>query len=185
MSNLAEKLPRFVKEKLEDVQARRQELVGRIDSWADTNLPQSVVEPIRSTESLSVDGIRDAATAAGDELVSYLRGKWTLLRGGKADETNAPTPATETPVVQKPAAKTPAARKPAAKKPAARKPAAKKPAARKPAAKKPAARKPVAKKPVAKKPAAKKPVAKKPAAKKPVAKKPVAKKPTTPKAKAE
>jgi hypothetical protein len=185
MSNLAEKLPRFVKEKLEDVQARRQELVGRIDSWADTNLPQSVVEPIRSTESLSVDGIRDAATAAGDELVSYLRGKWTLLRGGKADETNAPTPATETPVVQKPAARKPAAKTPAARKPAAKKPVARKPAAKKPAARKPAAKTPAAKKPAAKKPAAKTPAAKTPTARKPAAKKPAARKPTTPKAKAE
>ena len=173
MSNLAEKLPRLVKEKLENVETRRQELVGRLDSWVDTNLPKSVVAPIRETETVTVDTIKDAAAAAGDELVSFLRTRWTVLRGGELDTGNPvdttneelQTKKTET-VAKKPAAKKPAAKKPAAKKPAAKKPAAKKPAAKKSVAKKPAAKKPAAKKPAAKKTAAKKPAAQKPAAKK-------------------
>ena len=118
MSNLAEKLPRLVKEKLEDVDSRRRELVGRLDSWVDEKLPKAVVEPIRNKDGLSVDNIKDAAYAAGDEFVSFLRARWTVLRGGQAEGTPV-----ETPAVKKPAAKKPAAKKPAAKKPAAKKPA--------------------------------------------------------------
>ena len=136
MSNLAEKLPRFVKDKLDVVESRRQDIVSKLDTWVESNLPTSVVTPIKEAEKVSVDALKDAATAAGDELVTFIRDKWTVLRGGKDAE----------PVAQKPAAKKPAAKKPAAKKPAAKKPAAKKPAAKKPAAKKPAAKKSAAKK---------------------------------------
>jgi outer membrane biosynthesis protein TonB len=154
MSNLAEKLPRLVKEKLENVETRRQEIVGRLDSWVDSNLPKSVVGPIRNTDTVTVEAIKDAATAAGDEFVSFLRMRWTDLRGGSSEPVtgskDAVQPTDNENVSQEPA------EKPVAKKPAAKKPAAKKPVAKKPVAKKPVAKKPVAKKPAAKKPAAKK-----------------------------
>ncbi|MEE2755283.1 MAG: hypothetical protein VYA30_01425, partial [Myxococcota bacterium] len=137
MSNLAEKLPRFVKDKLEVAESRRQDIVNKLDTWVETNLPNSVVEPIKTAEKVSVDAIKDAATAAGDELVTFIRDKWTVLRGGKETAPAARTPVPKTSGTKKPAAKKPAAKKPAAKKPAAKKPAAKKPAAKKPAAKKP------------------------------------------------
>jgi outer membrane biosynthesis protein TonB len=149
MSNLAEKLPRLVKEKLENVETRRQEIVGRLDSWVDSNLPKSVVGPIRNTDTVTVEAIKDAATAAGDEFVSFLRMRWTDLRGGSSEPVtgskDAVQPTDNENVSQEPAEK-PVAKKPAAKKPAAKKPVAKKPVAKKPVAKKPAAKKPAAKK---------------------------------------
>tara|TARA_B100001093_G_scaffold514490_1_gene588629 strand:+ start:152 stop:652 length:501 start_codon:yes stop_codon:yes gene_type:complete len=156
MSNLAEKLPRFVKDGLEIAESRRQDIVNKLDTWVETNLPTSVVDPIKTAEKVSVDALKDAATAAGDELVTFIRDKWTVLRGGKETEPTTNTPAEKKAPSRKPVAKKPAAKKAPARKPVAKKPAAKKAPAKKPVAKKPPAKKAPAKKPVAKKPAAKK-----------------------------
>ena len=131
MSNLAEKLPKFFRDRVEDLESRGRQIADRFDSLVDQYVPEAVVAPLRTDDGLSIQSLKTAVTAAGEEIVSRIRGE-------KAAE--------ETKVEEKPAAKKPAAKKPVAKKPAAKKPAAKKPAAKKPAAKKTAAKKPAAKK---------------------------------------
>jgi cell division septation protein DedD len=146
MSNLAEKLPKFFRDRVEDLESRGRRIADRFDSLVDQYVPEAVIAPLRTDDGLSIQSLRTAVNAAGEEIVNRFRGE-------KAAE--------EKPAAKKPAAKKPAAKKPVAKKPAAKKPAAKKPAAKKPAVKKAPARKPAAKKTTARKPAAKKAAAKK------------------------
>ena len=82
MSNLAEKLPRFIREALEDAETRGRKIVDQVDTWVDETLPKSVVAPLRSNEGIKLDAIRTAAEAAGDELVTLVKGKLEVLRGG-------------------------------------------------------------------------------------------------------
>ena len=146
MSNLAEKLPKFFRDRVEDLESRGRRITDRLDSLVDQYVPEAIVAPLRTDDGLSIQSIRSAVTAAGEELV-------TRIRGGKTEEAETPETVETAP---EPAAKKPAAKKPAAKKPAAKKPAAKKPAAKKTAAKKPAAKKTTPRKPATKRPAAKK-----------------------------
>ena len=103
MSNLAEKLPKVVKTTLDDIENRRQALAKKIECWVNDNIPATVRQPIVQSEGLSVDSIRQAANAAGEELVGMVKTKWSVLRGGKAEQAEAP-------VAKTPAAKTPAAK---------------------------------------------------------------------------
>jgi chemotaxis protein histidine kinase CheA len=123
MSNLAEKLPKLFRDRVEDLETRGRKIADRFDALIDQYVPESVITPLRTDEGLSIQSIRSAVTAAGEELV-------TRIRGGKTEEAETPETVETAP---EPAAKKPAAKKPAAKKPAAKKPAAKKPAAKKPA----------------------------------------------------
>ena len=128
MSNLAEKLPKFVRTRVERVEAQGRELRERLDKLVDERLPSTVVAPLRADDGLSLKAVKQAANAASDELVAWLKGK-------RADEAQPEV---------KPAAKAPAKKAPAKKAPAKASPAtataAKKPRApRKTAPKKAAA----------------------------------------------
>ena len=90
MSNAAKKLPRVVREKIELAEQRRQEVVGRLDAWAEATLPQNIVRPLKEADAVSVDTIKAAASAAGEELLGYLRNRLTVLRGGKVDVNGQP-----------------------------------------------------------------------------------------------
>jgi outer membrane biosynthesis protein TonB len=143
MSNLAEKLPKFFRDRVEDLESRGRRIADRFDSLVDQYVPEAVVAPLRTDDGLSIQSIRTAVSAAGEELVSRIRGEKS-----ETEET------TETPVeaeAPEPVAKKPAAKKPAAKKAAVKKPTTKKAAAKKTTARKPAARKTTAKKTTAKK----------------------------------
>ncbi len=121
MSNLAEKLPKFFRDRVEDLESRGRRIADRFDSLVDQYVPEAVVAPLRTDDGLSIQSLRTAVNAAGEEIVARFRGEKS------AEETKAE----EKPAAKKPEAKKPAAKKPAAKKPAARKPAAKKSAAKK------------------------------------------------------
>ena len=128
MSNAAKRIPRVVREKIELAEQRRQEVVGRLDAWAEEKLPENIVRPLKEADGVSVDVIKTAASAAGEELMSYLRNRLTVLRGGKSEEASQSadlktTPSAEVEVVKK-APATPAKKKARAR-PAAKKPAAK------------------------------------------------------------
>jgi hypothetical protein len=142
MSNLAEKLPKLFRDRVENLETRGRKLADRIDALVDQYVPEAVIAPLRTDEGLSIQSIRSAFTAAGEELV-------TRIRGGKTEE--AETPETAETKAEKPAVVKLVTNKSAAKKPAAKKPAAKKATARKAAAKKTTVRKPANKKPAAKK----------------------------------
>ncbi len=135
MSALAEKLPRFLRDRIEGIETRSKAWAEKVEGWVDENVPSTVVEPIRRENGLSLDALRDTAQAVSDELVTRFREQWESV----INNDRVPSPV-------KPEVEAPAAKKPAAKKPAAKKPAAKKPAAKRSTTKKPAARKPVAQK---------------------------------------
>ena len=95
MSNLAEKLPRFLRDALEDAETRGRKLVDQVDSWVEETLPESVVAPLREAEGLKLDALRTAAEAAGDEIVTLVKGKLQVLRGGKSDNDRRGTSSRE------------------------------------------------------------------------------------------
>ena len=117
MSNLAENLPRFVRDRIEDAEARGRDLAGRVDSLIEKYIPESIVEPLRTDEGLSLKNVQAAAKAARGELETLIRNR-----------VDAEVVSNIVPL--KPAAKKPAAKKPVAKKPATKKPATKKPASK-------------------------------------------------------
>ena len=124
MSNLAEKLPKSVQTKINEVEEQGRKLAKKLDEWVETNVPSSVQEPLRSDDGVNLHAIRTAATAAKTELVNQLRAKWDVIVGGKTSEAPAEV---KTPETKKPAAKkTPARKAPAKRKPAARKTPARK-----------------------------------------------------------
>ena len=62
MSNLAEKLPKSVQTKINEVEAQGRKLAKKLDEWVETNVPSSVQEPLRS-DDVNLHAIRTAATA--------------------------------------------------------------------------------------------------------------------------
>tara|TARA_B100001250_G_scaffold400060_1_gene410162 strand:+ start:232 stop:507 length:276 start_codon:yes stop_codon:yes gene_type:complete len=89
MSNVAEKLPRFIREPLEDTrasigwwvaEARRSKFADQVDSWVNDSLPKSVVDPLREDDRPKMGALKTAAGAAGDELLNLFRDKVQSFR---------------------------------------------------------------------------------------------------------
>ena len=89
MSNLAEKLPKFVRTRVEAVGERRRKLADRIEELADQYLPGAVVAPLRTDDGLTLKTLREAASAAGDELVARVRGRKDAPDADQAEQVEA------------------------------------------------------------------------------------------------
>ena len=53
MSNAAKRIPRVVREKIELAEQRRQEVVGRLDAWAEEKLPENIMRPLKGKPTAS------------------------------------------------------------------------------------------------------------------------------------
>ena len=166
MSNLAEKLPASLKNKLQTVEAQGKRIAERLDRWVESTLPSEVSAPLRGEDGVSLTALRSAAVAARSELVKTVRTQWVLLTGGAAVPSKQPeTPASENDNDRKDTKTKPAqttVKKTAARKPATRKPPAKKAGTKGPASDESSAQKPVKR---TRKSAAKKSITKRTAAK--------------------
>jgi hypothetical protein len=86
MSNIAEKLPQLVRDTIEEVETRGRDLVGRIDTWVEKNIPENVAKKFQSDSRVDLEAIRTAASAASEELATRLRESWVVLRGDKPED---------------------------------------------------------------------------------------------------
>ena len=63
----------------------------RLDELVDKHVPEAVKKPLSTDEGLSLKALREAATAAGDEIVTRVR-ELRLIKGGKKEEAVEATP---------------------------------------------------------------------------------------------
>ncbi len=128
MQNLAEKMSPLFKDAVSRVEEKGREWAKNADDWASQTLPKSVYEPLASGDGLQLASIRDAAEAAGNELVSLAKSKWSVIQGGQSAPTSDDASTVETEATQakqttetetaqaKQTARAPRTRKPRAKK---------------------------------------------------------------------
>ncbi len=113
-TNLSEKLPKFVRTRVEAVEAKGRKLVERVDHYVEQALPEAVTAPLRG-DKLTLDALRQAAKAAGQELEAWVKGKKDAEPEAKAAEPKAAKPAPKKRAAPKRPAASKASAKPAAK----------------------------------------------------------------------
>ncbi len=79
MSNLAEKLPKFVRDRVDALEARGRKL-------ADQYIPTTVTAPLRGEDGVTLRALREAAHAAREEIEARVRGRKEDIADGEKVE---------------------------------------------------------------------------------------------------